>query len=292
MSATLHSSQRIPAFPPVWAEVFGEDDFGIFAEFMVKDVRFVWRWIPPGRFMMGSPDDEAGRFGDETPQHKVTLSRGFWMGETLVTQAQWQAVTGGNPSHFKSPLKLPVERVSWEDSMAFARQLNSLSSGMQATLPTEAQWEYACRAGTNSDFNDGSPCTQPDGLDSALDALGWFGQNSGGKTHEVKEKKPNAWGLYDTHGNVWEWCADAWKPAAYSGRRSSVTDPETVNVDENAFRVVRGGSWNDTAGGCRAAIRYGLRPDFRWSNLGLRLAAGQEPGGAAEPQGAERPEEG
>ena len=292
MSATLPSSQRIPAFPPVWAEVFGEDNFGIFAEFMVKEVRFVWRWIPPGRFLMGSTKEEEGKNDNEKSQHTMTLSRGSWLGETPVTQAQWQAVMGDNPSRFKGAPELPVEQVSWQDSMVFAGRINRLFPGFHATLPTEAQWEYACRAGTNSDFNDGSPCTQPDGLDSALDALGWFDENSGGKTHAVKEKKPNAWGLYDTHGNVWEWCADAWKPDGYSGRESGVMNPETVDEDENADRLVRGGSWYGPARSCRAAFRLRFVPDFRGFYLGLRLATGQEPGGAAEPQGAERPEQG
>ncbi|MFZ4763567.1 MAG: formylglycine-generating enzyme family protein [Roseimicrobium sp.] len=274
----------IPHFPPVWAEVFGEDDCGIFAECSVKGVPFVWRWICPGRFRMGcDPEDERG-YDDEKPQHDVVLTRGFWLGETPVTQAQWQAVMGDNPSQFQGAER-PVEQVSWQDSRDFAAKLNALLPGLHAALPTEAQWEYACRAGTQSAFHDGSPCTEPDGKDLALDKLGWFDKNSGGETHDVKEKKvANAWGLYGMHGNVLEWCRDAWDTAAYSKRAGLTLDPETKDDDDSADRVMRGGSWFDQAQYCRAACRFWLPPGARWYALGLRLAAGQEPRAAEPPQ--------
>ncbi|MBX3734085.1 MAG: formylglycine-generating enzyme family protein [Verrucomicrobiae bacterium] len=162
------------------------------------------------------------------------------------------------------------------------------SPGLGAALPTEAQWEYACRAGNQSAFNDGSVCTKPDGEDPALDRLGWFGESSKGKTHPLKQKLSNGWGLYDLHGNVWEWCRDRWNHEAYAARAEGVTDPVVESNDPEAPRVVRGGSWDYRARFCRAAIRNDRRPGYRWDNHGFRLAAGQELV-AAEPQGAERP---
>lgn len=277
------SAEIIPRFPPSWAEVFGEDDFGIFAEFPVKGVRFVWRWIPPGRFLMGSPDDEPGRWDDEGPQREVTISRGFWMGETPVTQAQWTALQGKNPSRFAGENR-PVEQVSWEEVVEYAARLNEIVPELFAALPSEAQWEYACRAGTNSAFSDGSPCTQPEGEDPALERLGWYSRNSSSQTHEVKEKAPNAWGLYDTHGNVWEWCRDAW---CHYGSQLEM-DPAHDAEDKSADRVFRGGSWDFRTRLCRSASRDRGGPGSCSSFRGFRLAAGQELR-AAEPQGAERP---
>ncbi|MBX3746677.1 MAG: formylglycine-generating enzyme family protein [Verrucomicrobiae bacterium] len=261
----------IPFFPPVWAEVFGEDRHGVFAAFTLKGVEFVWRWIPRGRFRMGSPEDETGRWDDEGPQHEVTLTQGFWMGETPVTQAQWMALMGENPSQFQGERR-PVERVTWREGVAFAAQLSEAVPGLSATLPTEAQWEYACRAGTTGAFHDGSACTVPGGKDPALERLGWYGENSGGQTHDVKEKRPNAWGLYDMHGNVWEWCRDGW--SSYGAEE--VVDPEHDPAEDGANRVVRGGSWIDRARDCRAAFRSLRDPGFRDYFRGFRLAAGQE----------------
>jgi formylglycine-generating enzyme required for sulfatase activity len=269
----------IPFFPPPWAEVFGEDDAGVFAEFVVKEVRFVWRWIPPGRFLMGSPANETGRFGDEGPQHEVTISRGFWLGETPVTQAQWLALRAENPSGFKGDDR-PVESVTWPHCADFAAALNAAVPGLAAGLPTEAQWEYACRAGTTAAFHDGSPCTKPEGNDLALVRLGWFDKNSGGGSHPVKQKLPNGWGLCDLHGNVWEWCRD--------GRRTYTAEPQTDPVgpmEAGATRVVRGGSWGTHARYCRAAIRFAWHPGSRNHPRGFRLAAGQEPGAAERPPG-------
>ena len=292
-SPQAHSSSvgmsEIPRFAPSWAEVFGEDDLGIFAECTIGGVRFPWRWIPPGHFQMGSPEDEKGRREDEGPQHWVRIARGFWMGETPVTQAQWKAVMGRNPSNFPGDDR-PVEQVSWYDSLDFIRRLNEWIPGLGAALPSEAQWEYACRADSTGAFHDGSPCTEPEGMDPALDRLGWFDKNSGGETHPVRQKLPNRWGLYDLHGNVWEWCRDVWDANAYRVRENAeggVEDPIFIGKS-GAARFVRGGSWSNKARNCRAAIRYWINPDRDWSNIGLRLSAGQELG-AAEPPDAERP---
>ncbi|MDO4571257.1 MAG: formylglycine-generating enzyme family protein, partial [Planctomycetia bacterium] len=156
-------------------------------------VEYVWRWCPAGEFMMGSPSGEKGRYNDEK-QHRVTLTQGFWMLETQVTQRMWQSVMGNNPSKWKGA-NLPVEQVSWNDCVKFCEKISELS-GLKIQLPTEAQWEYACRAGTMGAYA------------GNLGSMAWYDSNSGGRTHEVKTKQPNAWGLYDMHGNVWEWCSD------------------------------------------------------------------------------------
>lgn len=262
--------KMIPSFPPRWAQVFGEDRRGIFAEFTLDKVNFVWRWIPPGKFQMGSPDSEAGRNSDEGPVHTVTISRGFWLTETQITQAQWFAVTGETPSRFKGDQR-PVENVSWHASMAFAETLNSKVPELKASLPTEAEWEYACRAGTRGAFHiDGSQCAEPSGQNPVLDQLGWFDGNSN-ETQNVKQKAANAWGLFDMHGNVWEWCRDGRR--TYTARMER--DPQGT-MDEGAVRVMRGGSWDFQALFCRAAYRFDDVPAVGWNFHGLRLFAGQE----------------
>lgn len=273
---TVGSSLVFPHFPPVWAEGFGEDRRGLFAEFRVGAVRFVWRWIPPGEFLMGSPKDDPSDFSEERPQHSVRVSRGFWMGETLVTQEQWSAVMKTDQSQFKGPL-LPVETVDWHAANDFTLELNGLIVGLNSGLPSEAQWEYACRAGTQGAFHlDGSRCPKSDGLDPVLDELGWFGYNSGLSTQVVGRKKPNAWGLYDMHGNVWEWCRDVWDPEAYGKRvrrKGVVVDPVNEHDGEKAHRVIRGGAWNYPARMCRAAYRFGYESDFGGGDQGFRLCA-------------------
>lgn len=219
-------------------------------------------WIPPTSntgFTMGSPVTEQGRSNDEN-QHTVILTKGFWLGKTVVTQAQWEAVMESNPSNFKGS-DLPVEQVSWDDAMAFSRKLTErerqagrLPDGYEYTLPSEAQWEYACRAGTTGAYA------------GDLDAMAWFKQNSGNTTHPVGQKGANAWGLYDMHGNVWEWCRDWY--GNYPG--GSVTDP--TGPPQGSDRVSRGGCWGNDAAICRSAFRYRINPGFRLLNLGFRLA--------------------
>ena len=215
------------------------------------------RWCPADSFTMGSPAGEVGRDDDET-QHRVTLTQGFWMGETEVTQGLWREVTGENPAYFKNGDDYPVESVSWNDCQKFLQALNSRypQEGLQWALPTEAQWEYACRAGTVGDFAG----------TGNLGTMGWHTSNSGGKTHPVGQKEANAWGLYDMHGNVWEWCAD-WYGAYPSG---SVEDPKGSST--GSARVDRGGSWGSSARYCRSSVRFSDGPGFRRDSLGLRVA--------------------
>ena len=212
--------------------------------------------IPGGSFQMGSPSDESGRYDSEGPQHGVTVS-GFEMLTTEVTQAMWVSVMGSNPSHFKGD-NLPVEQVSWNACQDFIKKLNQRDSGKNYRLPGEAEWEYACRAGTTTRFYSGNS-------DSDLDRVGWYSGNSDNKTHPVGQKQPNAWGLYDLHGNVWEWCQD-WYGYYPSG---SVTDPR--GPSSGSYRVYRGGSGRSSAKICRSAYRGYCDPSFRLSYLGFRL---------------------
>jgi formylglycine-generating enzyme required for sulfatase activity len=294
----------VPAGELPWGRL-SVDEFGPLATFAIRGVEFRLRWIAPGSFLMGSPEDEVGRYSNEGPRHEVRISRGFWMGDTPVTQAQWKAVVEAAresvpavwnslrkehrmkeaPSRSRTSPDHPVDSVNWYQSDAFCLLLRALlPQGPAFRLPSEAQWEYACRAGSEGAFFDGSPCTEPQGRDLALDRLGWFDKNSEGGTHAVRQKPPNAWGLCDVHGNVWEWCRDAWDEDAYPNRAGGAVDPE-VTGESSADRVVRGGSWDDEAWSCRAAIRYGINPDRVWIHNGLRLSAGQELE-AAEPPGA------
>ena len=217
-------------------------------------------WCPAGKFTMGSPKSEANRSDDEN-QVEVTLSQGFWMAKTEVTQAQWQAVMGGNPSYFKGANR-PVEEVSWNDAQEFLTKLNAIVGnldGGQMVLPTEAQWEYAARAGETGPYSGGT-----------LDEVAWYGQNSGSETHPVGTKKPNAWGLHDMSGNVWEWCADL-----YASELEGGGDPRGPN--SGSVRVNRGGSWFSYASSCRVALRSNVAPSFRNYDVGFRVARSSVP---------------
>jgi len=217
-------------------------------------MKFVF--IKPGTFMMGSPSNEKERSNEEK-QHQVTLTKGFYMQTTEVTQSQWQAVMGSNPSRFKGD-DLPVEQVSWNDIQEFIGKLNRTDSGNRYRLPTEAEWEYAARAGSTTRFSFGDD-------ESRLGEYAWYIGNSVSQTHRVAQKKQNSWGLYDMHGNVWEWVQD-WKGDYPSG---SVTDPKGLSNGSN--RVLRGGSWYNRAGYCRSAHRFRFRPVYRFLNGGFRL---------------------
>lgn len=204
--------------------------------------------IEPGSFLMGSPATESGRWDDEGPVHEVTLSEPFYMGKYEVTQGQWEAVMGSNPSKFNDcGRRCPVEQMFWWDAEAFIVALNRSEGVNVYRLPTEAEWEYAARGRG-----------QPGGY--------WYDGNSGNRTHPVGLKRPNGWGLYDMLGNVGEWTADWYGPYSIG----PVTDPR--GPSEGSARVTRGGTWDSTARYCRAAYRHGVYPGLRVGSLGFRLA--------------------
>lgn len=229
---------------------------------LVNRIEFNMCPIPAGNFLMGSPSSELDRSSDET-QHQVTISKSFYMTETAVTQELWVAVMGNNPANFKGA-KNPVEHVSWDDCQEFICKLNNLTR-QNFRLPTEAEWEYACRAGTTTPFHYGSS------LDSSManfDGNYPYGGGAKGvyreKTTPVKSFKPNTWGLYDMHGNIWEWCADRY--GEYSG---DATDP--VGPDVGSDRVLRGGGWGSNAWICRSANRGGFDPTYWDNHIGFRI---------------------
>jgi formylglycine-generating enzyme required for sulfatase activity len=209
-------------------------------------------WIPAGEFDMGSNDNDS-----EKPVHRVKLTKGFWMGKHEVTQEQWEKVMGTNPSNFKGA-KNPVEKVSWNDCQEFLKKLNEVVRDRGFRLPTEAEWEYACRAGTKTEFYSGDN-------DNDLAEAGWYSGNSDSKTHPVGEKKPNAFGLHDMHGNVWEWCQD-WYGDYSPGDVSDPTGPSS-----GSLRVLRGGSWISNSAYCRTASRYSRVPAYSVSYRGFRV---------------------
>ena len=279
--------------PPEWASEWGQDRHGVFIAFTLGEVTQGLRWIPPGWFLMGSPADEAGRYDEEGPQHQVFITNGFWLFDTPCTQALWQAVMGENPSRFKSSQR-PVEQVSWEDVQGFMQRINAHIPGLDLVLPTEAQWEHACRAGTDTALYTGPIEILGARNAPALDPIAWYGGNSGvgfelkedhdssdwpemqypnprSGTHPVGEKQPNPWGLHDMIGNVWEWCADGLREY---GEDYAIDPMGALNA--GAARVLRGGSWYDYASLCRSAPRSGYQPDERSLIIGFRCARVQE----------------
>jgi formylglycine-generating enzyme required for sulfatase activity len=281
--AVLERVDRHPlarGVPPAWASGWGQDAIAPWASITVGEVSQRLRWIPPGRSLMGSPTDEEGRYEDEGPQHEVRIDRGFWMFATPCTQALWETVMGANPSRFQSA-KRPVEQVTWKDCQEFVARLNRRLAGLELALPSEAHWEYACRAGTTTATYAGDLEILEAHNAPLLDGIAWYGGNCGvgfelpnghkmsswdekqydferGGTHAVGMKRANIWGLYDMLGNVWEWCADEYR--LYSGG-------ETF-----AGRVVRGGSWSSGAEPVRAACRRGIEPGGRSGSVGFRCA--------------------
>ena len=229
--------------------------------------RLVLVKIPPGTFTMGSPDGEG--LYNESPQTEVTITRPFWMGQYEVTQGQYQAVMGDNPSHFTGDPNLPVEQVTWDEVMEFCARLNEQSGenqqeGYTYRLPTEAEWEYACRAGTTTGFSFGNDENELSKYgNSVLD-------DDYENTAPVGSKKPNPWGLYDMHGNVWEWCLDEYPMLSYPG--GSVTDPVNRYEVVAVFRVIRGGSWLNFPDRCRSAARDFWGPlSHRYDVRGFRI---------------------
>lgn len=277
-----------PAFPPPWAEAWGDDIYGLWADLEVKNVVQRMRWVEPGEFLMGSPESEAERHEREGPQHLVRITQGLWLADTACTQELWQALMGKNPAYFheqnRGGPQHPVERVSWLEVQEFLNQLGKHLPAATVSLPTEAEWEYACRAGNSTPFSFGEQ------INPGLANYDGRFPYAGGKRGEYRERSlpgrsfsPNAWGLYQMHGNVWEWCAD--------GRRhygqEAVTDPgleqalaPLLNAQEEMGRVLRGGSWRVNAHFARSAYRFADAARFRNGRIGFRLAlrfpAGQQ----------------
>jgi sulfatase modifying factor 1 len=255
-------------FPLPWASDWGVDPYGLWMGLVIGGVRQAFRWIPPGRFLMGSPPEEAERLNNET-QHEVILSQGFWLADTACTQALWEAVMGQNPSYFKGTER-PVEQVSWDEAMEFIKKLNNQIAGLNLRLPTEAQWEYACRAGTRTPFWFGDNIT-PDQINYHGDYPYAGGKKGDSRPHtvEVKALPCNGWGLYQMHGNVWEWCRDGY--GQYP--EGPVTDP--VGPESGERRVLRGGGWEGYGRVMRSAKRGHYSPDSWYRYVGFRLARSQ-----------------
>ena len=263
MTAALPLSVLPTDFPDLWACDWGEDRYGLWQSFRYKGAHQQLRWIEPGEFLMGSPKTERGRRDNET-QHRVVITRGFWLADTTCTQALWWAVMGKNPSHFKGEDR-PVENISWNDTQQFIERLNEIIPSGGFRLPTEAEWEYACRAGTTTPFWFGEQITPEQTNVNHTDEL----FNLSGETVPVKALPCNDWGLYQMHGNVWEWCQN-WR-GDYD--LDVVADPTVPTT--GAGRVLRGGSWVDVSEFARCASRDANSPGYRNLIYGLRLARGQ-----------------
>ncbi len=223
----------------------------------VNNVEFAFRWCPAGSFIMGSPESEKNRYEDEI-QHEVVFTKGFWILETEVTQRMYQAIRKVNPSNFKGET-LPVDTVTWQETMDFAQELSrltNLSEKTGFTLPTEAQWEYACRAGSSGPYY------------GKLEEIAWSGEErESGTTHSVGIKKPNAWGIHDMHGNLWEWCLDAYREVT----KNKEVDPFFSDVTKSGVRIDRGGCWDSTPDYCRSAHRGSYEPDRKSTFVGFRI---------------------
>ena len=249
------------------------------AEFR-NEIGMTFVLLPAGTFTMGSPMDEPARDQDET-EHQVTITRPYYMQTTEVTQGQWQQIMGSNPSHFADcGADCPVETVSWFEVQDFIKALNQ-RTGSNYRLPSEAEFEYGARAGSNTAFANGPITKTACDFDPALDAIGWYCYNAGDSVHPVARKQPNAWGLYDMHGNLWEWCADSWDGSPYAP--GPVVDPLSLSPSADGNRVIRSGGWATDAWFVRSANRDWCKPHYRNDFLGFRLvlpvAAEGHPGG-------------
>jgi len=253
----------LPDAPVPEPATLGTSDSPLDAEVLENSIGIKLRLLPAGTFTMG----QAGGGTDETP-HRVTLSKPFYLGVYEVTNAQWKRVMESDPSKFKDDDR-PVEQVSWDDAMEFCRKLSALpeelSAGRAYRLPSEAEWEYACRAGTDTQYSFGDD-------ESKRGEYGWYDGNSGGKTQRIGQKKANAWGLFDMHENVWELCSD-WYGDYPDGVETDPQGPPRATV-----RVSRGGSWYNPATYWRSAYRCGDDPAGRYDFLGFRLALGPSEG--------------
>ncbi len=279
---------------PPWSSASGRDQYGTYADFTLPGTTITQRlrWVPPGRFTMGSPASEAGRRDNEGPQHEVVFVQGYWLFDTPCTQALWQGVMGNNPSRFAHPLR-PVENVNFNQVQSFIAKLNARLPGLELCLPSEAEFERATRAGTATATWAGDMDIQGEYNAPLLHPIAWYGGNSGlgydlderedsadwpekqfehsqAGTRQVKTREANPWGFYDLLGNVWEWCADTWHDSYYDAPEDG-----SAWIDNEAGpapRVFRGGAWDYPARFVRAAVRYSYPPDSRGDSLGFRCA--------------------
>jgi len=264
---------QLPASPYLWADKSTPVTGKRFYRAVTMEAPTNMVFIPPGTCRMGSPTNEVDRLDEEGPQTAVTISRGFWMGKYEVTQGEYRAVIGSNPSQFTGDPNRPAEKVSWEDATSYCAKLTAqeraagrIAPNAAYRLPTEAEWQYGCRAWTSTRFSYGD-----DPGYTNLTKHAWYLDNSGGATHPVGEKLPNPWGLYDMHGNVLEWCQD------WSGRYAGGTAIDPQGPPTGTYRVLSHGSWNHEDWDCRSASRGSDVPDDRRSIIGFRvvLAPGQ-----------------
>ena len=225
-----------------------------FIETLPGDIKLEMVKIPAGTFTMGSDEND-----DEKPKHQVKLQE-FYLGKYPVTQEQYQTIMGNNPSNFKDNPKNPVEMVTWDNAQEFCQKLRE-KTGKKYRLPSEAEWEYACRAGTQTRYYFGDD-------EMKLGEYAWYGENSDSKTHPVGEKKPNNWGLYDINGNVWEWCEDGWHKNYENAAKDGTAWND--NHSQTNRKVLRGGSWDVNPWYCRSAHRFYLTPDLPNHLLGFR----------------------
>ena len=266
---------QLPASPYLWADKSVPATGQRFYRAVQTGAPTNMVFIPPGTFRMGSPTNEVDRYDQEGPQTAVTISRGFWMGKYEVTQGEFLAVMGSNPSSFTGDTNRPVEQVTWFEATNYCATLTQqeqaagrIGTNSVYRLPTEAEWEYACRGWTSDrrfSYGDDPGYT-------SLTNYAWYSGNSGSTTHPVGQKLPNPWGLYDMYGNVWEWCQDWWTGGLPGG---IAVDPQGPATGSN--RVIRGGCWYYYGWLCRSASRFYYFPSFRDSSIGFRvvLAPGQ-----------------
>jgi formylglycine-generating enzyme required for sulfatase activity len=270
---SLYSAGRsyrfVRALRPTWAKAMARDRHGLYLDVDFAGVVQRFRWIEPGEFWMGSPDDEAERDADEGPRHRVRLTAGYWLADTACTQALWQAVKRDNSSSFNDDSLNPVDNVSWDDVQAFLERAQAMLPGVRLELPTEAEWEYACRAGSETSFSFGATISPAQANYEGNHPYGSANQSLSRETSvPVKSFAPNDWGLYEMHGNVWEWCADGQRPYN-SELHENPRGPMTGH--SSAPRVMRGGFWNYRAGWLRSAFRLQALRGDRDDALGFRF---------------------
>ena len=242
-------------FPPDCAIAWGDDRFGLWFDLDICSVIQRVRWIEPGTFWMGSPETDQNQYGNEIPRHQVTLTEGYWLADTACTQELWKAVVGDAPSFFRTDRDLPVENVSWDDiTKKFLPDVQRLISDLTVALPTEAQWEYACRAGRESAYWFGDKITKKKANFEAY------------ATVPVKAQSANGWGLYQMHGNLWEWCEGSLR------KYTNISLENPSDGQNNSLRILRGGSWNDLADNARSAFRREILRDSRFPSYGFRFS--------------------